>query len=134
MNAKQTADQDIRVGEATVVEGPAEQPPFIAVFEDDGETGFFYALDTTRGENPVVDALHIYDVAAVTDKHLPSKVQIVWSEDDRKVGLLINGYPHAVFDFAAKRGYCRSGFPPPSGGEWSAQGHEWDDAALKLFV
>ena len=97
------------------------------------QTGFFYALDTTLGENPIVDAVHIYNVEAVTDKHRASKVQIVWSEDDRKLALLINGYPHAVFDFAAKRGYCRSGFPPPSG-DWSTHGHAWDDATLKLFV
>jgi hypothetical protein len=46
--------------------------------------------------------------------------------------LTINGRAHAVFDFAAKRGYCRTGFPPPSK-RWSAEGHAWDDAALRLF-
>jgi hypothetical protein len=134
MAAKEVAKQEIHVGKEVVVEGASPSPPFVAVFEDDGETGYFYALDTTRGENPILDALHIYDVESVTDKHLPSNVQIVWSMDDRKVALLINGYPHAVFDFTAKRGYCRSGFPPPSEHEWSAQGHEWDDAVLKLFA
>ena len=134
MAAKQVAEQDIQVGKEVVVEGPSPTPPFAAVFEDDGETGYFYALDTTRTENPIVDALHIYDVESVTDRHLPSKVQIVWSMDDRKAALLINDYPHAVFDFTAKRGYCRSGFPPPSEDGWSAQGHEWDDSVLDLFA
>jgi len=117
------------------VEGPSPSTPFAAIFEDDGETGYFYALDTRQEENPIIDALHIYEVEAVTDKHRPSNVQIIWSLDDRKAALLINDYPHAVFDFDAKRGYCRSGFPPPVGDTgWSADGHEWDDSALQLFA
>jgi len=91
-------------------------------------------LDTTQGENPILDALHIYDVESVSDRHRPSKVRIVWSPDDRKAALLINDYPHAVFDFARKRGYCRNGFPAPGADEdWSAGGHEWDDSVLQLF-
>jgi hypothetical protein len=134
MPAKQVATQEIKVGKEIVIEGPSPTPPFVAVFEDDGETGYFYALDASREENPILDALHIYDVEGVTDRHLPSQVQIVWSMDDRKAALLINDFPHAVFDFVARRGYCRDGFPPPAeGDEWSAGGHEWDDAVLEFF-
>ncbi|MBT2145443.1 DUF2251 domain-containing protein [Rhodanobacter sp. LX-100] len=47
--------------------------------------------------------------------------------------MLINGYVHAIFDFSATRGYCRTGFPPPSkSGGW--HGHDWDDSAFKLFA
>jgi hypothetical protein len=135
MPVKLVAEQEIKVGEALVLEGPSPKEPFAAVFEDDGDSGYFYALDTTRAENPIMDALHIYEVEGVSDRHLPSKVRIVWSLDDRKAALLINDYPHAVFDFAAKRGYCRSDFPPLTGDtEWSAQGHEWDDSVLELFA
>jgi hypothetical protein len=134
MPAKKVAAQEIKVGNEFVIEGPSPTPPFVAVFEDDGETGYFYALDTTREENPILDALHIYDVEGVTDRHLPSTVQIVWSMDDRKAALLINDYPHAVFDFVARRGYCRDGFPPVEGeGGWSPDGHAWDDAVLEFF-
>lgn len=133
MAVKLIAEQQILVGEATVVEGASPTPPFVVVFEDDGETGYFYALDTSRADNPILDALHIYNVASVSDRDLPSTVQIVWSQDDRKAALLINKYPHAVFDFAAQRGYCRSGFPPPSSTGWTQHGHEWDDSAQELF-
>jgi len=135
MSAILAIAEEIRVGEKIVVEGPSPPPPLEAVFEDDGESGYFYALDHSREDNPVVDALCIYDVEGVSDKHLPSKVQIVWSPNHRKAALLINNYPHAVFDFDARRGYCRTGFPSDSGAEagWSPTGHEWDDAALDPF-
>lgn len=124
------------MGNELVVEGPAPTPPFEAVFEDDGETGYFYALDHLRSENPIVDALHVYNVEDVADRKLPSQVRIVWAPDHLHVALLINDYPHAVFDFVARRGYCRNGFPPEcvSDAGWSVDGHEWDDSALDPFL
>ena len=128
-----TKEQTIRVGEKVVIEGPSPSALFSVVFEDDGETGYFYALDVSRQEDPILDALHIYDVVAVTDRDLPSQTQIVWSADGLKAALVINGYVHAVFDFEAKRGHCRDGFPPPLGDWREQQGHDWDDRALDLF-
>ena len=134
MPANLVAEEEIVVGRKVVIEGPSSTSPFVAVFEDDGETGYFYALDTSREENPIVDALHIYDVESVTDRDLPSTAQIIWSFDGLKAALLINDYPHAIFDFEARRGCCRDGFPPPaSDAGWSPSGHDWDDAALEPF-
>lgn len=105
---------------------------YSVVFEDDGESGYFSACDTSR-ENYIVNAMQIYNANDVIDKHLPSQV-IAWSEDGLKAGLFINRYPHAVFDFKAKRGYCRTNFPPPSN-EWSEfhENHEWDGRAIDLI-
>jgi hypothetical protein len=133
MPVKLVAEQEIRVGQPSVVEAASPTPPFVVVFEDDGTTGYFYALDTSRGDNPIVDALQIYNVAAVKDRHLPSKVQLVWSQDDKKAALLINKYPHAIFDFVACRGYCRTGFPSPKKTGWTQQDHKWDAKAEELF-
>ena len=127
------AQQDIRVGEPSVVEGVSPTLPLAVVFEDDGDTGYFYALDKSRPDNPIVDSLHIYNVASVSDKNLPSTVQIVWSQDGKKAALLINRYPHAIFDFEACRGYCRTGFPPPAKDGWTKHGHEWNNKAEELF-
>ena len=82
MAVKLVAEQQIRVGDPVLVEGASPTPPFEVVFEDDGETGYFYALDTSRRDNPIVDAMQIYNVAAVKNRHLPSTLQIVWSPDD----------------------------------------------------
>jgi hypothetical protein len=133
MAVKLIAEKEIRAGESVVIEGASPTPPFAVVFEDDGTTAYFYALDASRSDNPILDAMHIYNATAVTDKSIPSKVQIVWSQDDRKAALLINRYPHAIFDFSAKRGYCRSGFPPPAKNGWTEHDHKWDDKAQELF-
>ena len=127
-----TVEQEISVGKPVVVDGLSPVTRFAVVFEDDGDTGYFYGLDTTRKDNRILDALHIYDVKGVTDGDVPSVVQIMWSTDGLKSALLINKYPHAIFDFEAKRAYCRTAFPPPIE-SWSAEGHEWDDKALGLF-
>ena len=127
------AEEMIIVGKDTLVEGASSSTQFAVVFEDNGETGYFYACDMSR-ESSVVDAMQIYNVNNVTDKYLPSQVVIAWSEDGLKAGLFINRYPHAVFDFTSKRGYCRTNFPPPSK-EWSAfhEDHEWDENAIELI-
>jgi hypothetical protein len=130
-----TAEQEFLVGRPTVVEGAAPEGPFVAVFEDDETTGYFYALDTSKEDQPIQDALQIYNVASVTDRANPSIAKIGWSLDSQKVALLINDHPHAVFDFSSKQGYCLTGFPPAAGdGVWGSQGHEWPDAAIELFA
>ncbi len=126
------AEQKFTVGKQIVVNCNSPKNSFAVVFEDDGETGYFYGLDTSREENPILDALHIYNVNNVTDKDIPSVVQIVWSDDGKKALLMINEYPHAAFDFVAKRGYCRTNFPTPDH-KWTKYGHEWDDSVMKLF-
>ena len=120
------------VGKATTLESVSPSSKYAVVFEDDGDTGYFYALDTSKVDNPIVDALQIYNVRSVIDGQTPSIVEVTWSKSGEQAALLINSYPHAVFDFAGKRGYCRSGFPQPAG-EWSAHSHEWNDSALDFF-
>lgn len=59
-------------------------------------------------------------------------MQLAWSADGLKAAVLINGWPHAVFDFEGRRGYCRTGFPPPNP-NWTGHDHAWDDRAVELF-
>ncbi len=113
---------------------PCDSPanPFSVVFEDDGDTGYLYACDQSRAENPILDALQVYDVASVADRERPSTLQVAWSDDGLKAVAIINRYPHAVFDFEARRGYCRTNCPPPDPA-WTSHDHAWDDAATHLF-
>jgi hypothetical protein len=129
------AQKTLVVGKGMVMKGPSPlENGIVAVFEDDGETGYFYAMDKSWGIQPIVDALHIYNVESVQNAQLPCTVQILWSADGQKAALVIDEFPHAVFDFAARRGYCRSGFPPPDPNiRWTTHPHDWDDAALELF-
>ncbi len=128
-----TARETLRVGAPVIVTCQSEDQPLATVFEDDGETGYFYALEL-RHERQIVDAVHIYNVDAVLDRNRDSEVEILWSADNLRSLLLIDGYPHAVFDFSAKRGYCRTGFPTTATrGSDAWQRHEWADSLVDLF-
>jgi hypothetical protein len=126
------AQQRFFPGQAFALSAPSHRTSFAAVFEDDGETGYFYGLDNSRRDQPILDALHVYNVKDISDRSVESLAQIMWSVDGLKVALLINKYPHAVFDFAKRRGYCRTAFPPPAPG-FSSEGHQWSEKVLKHF-
>ena len=121
----------VRVSEAKVVESDSPVGRYRCVFEDDGATGYFYALDTTRAGNPIVDAMHVYDAARVSDRENACQLHIVWSADGLKSVLFLNSYPHAICNFENQRGCCRTGFPPTAilgGGS-----HAWDEAEMDHF-
>src|SRR3990172_6016251 len=92
-------EQTFNVGEDTFIDSTAGNNNAV-VFEDNGETGYFYVLN--RNNEVILDALHVYNVANVTDKHKPSVLKILWTEDLTKAFLSINNYYHAVFDFQNK--------------------------------
>jgi hypothetical protein len=119
-------------GTPVVLECASPGGPWVAVFEDDGETGYFYAVDLEFDpEKPIVDALGVYNV-----DELPRRLRLVevgWSDDGSKAMLRVDQHPEAVFDFTARRGWCRSGFPARTHTGWSDHPHAWDDAALDLF-
>ena len=113
MNNKPTLliyeDQTFTIGQDTFIDSTAENGNAV-VFEDNEETGYFYAVDRNHNLN-ILDALHIYNVADVIDKHKPSTIRILWTVDFMKAVLSINNYYQAIFDFKEKAGYCRNGFP-----------------------
>jgi hypothetical protein len=126
-------EHTFQVGSDVFVAEDAPGGRYSAFFEDDGETGYFYAVDLGKPNNTILDAVHIYNVAKVLDRDRPSTLTIVWSEDGSKCALLINGHAHAAFDFAAKRGYCRTNFPNfanEAEGSWSKSDHGWSDDAV----
>ena len=135
MKALTGTEQEFTPGADTWVASDSPSTDFSAVFEDNGETAHFYAYDRARAarrEMAILDALHIYNVKDIADRERPRVLRIIWSDDGMQSALLINGHAHAVFDFAAQRGYCRTGFPPPSA-TWSVAGHSWSDEALRAF-
>jgi hypothetical protein len=121
-------------GDKTFYASDSPTSSFSGVFEDDGDTGYFYAYDRAAPEDErVLDACHIYNAARVVDRDRPSSVEVIWTHDGLKAALLINGFAHAVVDFPGRRAYCRSNFPPPTG-PWRAQSRApWDDALINDF-
>ena len=50
-----------RPGSREALEASSPSRPWMSVFEEDGETGYFYALDRERWHgNRIVDAIQIY--------------------------------------------------------------------------
>jgi hypothetical protein len=106
------------------------------VFEDDGQTGYFYAYERSldgKGGGKILDACHIYDIRNVVDREIASEAAIIWTTDGLKAALLLNGNAHAVLDFAGGCGYCRSNWPPPGGAWQSALRAPWTDELLNQF-
>jgi hypothetical protein len=132
----------LHVGNPTVFETYADRTPFGAVFEDDGKVAYLYALDTRRSTDCIVDSVWIYDVSALNtrpqadgdalDVFAEHAVDLVWSPDQQRVVLLLDGQPKAAFDFECHRGYCRANFPASSA--WSPSGHAWDDRVVDFLA
>ena len=82
-------EETFKVGTDTYVSSISPMERYGVVFEDDTETGYFYALDFDKKSMPIVESLHIYNVDNVIDKDIPSILHIVWSSDGMKSMLLL---------------------------------------------
>jgi hypothetical protein len=49
----------IVIGKEIEIFGESHKGRYATVFEDDGETGYFYALDAEKTDNQICDAMHI---------------------------------------------------------------------------
>jgi hypothetical protein len=100
------AEAKITVGTPdTLLESTVAAGERSVIFEDDGTTGYFYAV-RPGAELEMLDALHVYDVANVTDRQIPVTVQIFWDEAESAAVLLINGrnaFPPARNEQTLKR-------------------------------
>jgi hypothetical protein len=123
-------EQTIAVGEAVVIEASSPVGSLAVVFEDDGDTGFFYAVDVSGDELRILDAMHIYTVVDVSDREIPPMLKLIWNTGGTRAALLVNDRLHAVFDFVARRGYCRDDYPePPAESDWIRR--EWSELDLE---
>jgi hypothetical protein len=105
------AEAKVTVGTSdTLLESTAAAGERSVIFEDDGTTGYFYAI-RPGAELEILDALHVYDVASIADRQIPVTVQIFWAENRAAAVLLINGHSHALYDFERSVGFCRNAFP-----------------------
>jgi hypothetical protein len=120
-----------RIGDKLVMQADAPSREVTVVFEDDGDTGYIYALAPTPvGELELLDALHIYN-AEDNLRGADVKLEVLWSDDSSLAGLRVNASLWALFDFTAETGWTRSNFPPPAG-RWRMGGArpDWDDSLV----
>ncbi len=109
-------EQSFIAGEDTFINSASSENNYAVAFEDDTETGYFYALALNKvtGGQQILDALHIYEVGEIEPAKKPGKIKIIWSTDWLRCALVVNNYCQAIFDFANHGGYCRNAFPPPN--------------------
>src|SRR5438093_5940102 len=101
---------------------------FGVVFEDDGDTGYFYA--TSERADKILDALHLYNFRDPPKPSRGDRLLIVWNPMVEKAGLFYNDRFQAIIDFKNQAGCCRSGFPPKFG-TWCRSLHVWNDEMKK---
>ena len=67
----------------------------------------------------------------------PQRIASVeWSRNGLQAVLYLDGTPQALFDFEARRGYCRMNFPnfmEEKGDIWNKSSHAWSEEALQQF-
>ena len=124
MNGYLMQELELVQGEDNFLESFSPESRYGVVFEDDGDTAYFYAVekDESGGGLKVLDALHIYEAPDPDDPPPPgtgegsgkSKLLIVWSRDWMKCALVLDGNCQAIFDFEAQGGYSINEFPPPN--------------------
>lgn len=126
-------EQPFVPGEDTFIESFSAENNYGVVFEDDGETGYFYAVEKDK-DGPglrVLDALHIYQadeflaakeaIAGASGGAPPkeqtektSRLLIIWSRDWMKCALVVDGQCQAIYNFETQGGYNINEFPPPN--------------------
>lgn len=116
MNGYLMQRQQFVRGKDLFVESYAPENRFGVVFEDDGETAYFYAVekDPSGQGQRILDALHIYEQDQAETDQAPSSLMLIWSRDWLKCALVIDDQCHAVFDFEKQGGYNINEFPPPN--------------------
>jgi hypothetical protein len=129
MNGYLMQERQWTPGEDLFAESFSPESPYGVVFEDDGQTAYFYAVEKDKEGTGlrVLDALHIRETGVEPEEEenapdepaegaapKPSRLQIVWSKDWMKSALVIDGLCHALFDFIAHGGYNINEFPPPN--------------------
>jgi hypothetical protein len=129
---RQEPAQVVRIGTPMVMRSDMPGRAWSLLFEDDGQTGYFYAVEGREPAMEMLDALHIYN-AEDELRGTDCRIELVWSKDGQKGGLRINGTLWAAFDFEHEQGRCRSNFPQPAGRWKMAFRPPWTEALIRQF-
>ena len=107
------------------------------VFEDDGTTGYLYALKPAENGDaigPIADAVLVYQYTEGNPRQHSAELQFQWTDSGSCCGLVLDGHLYALFDFDTQTGFSISGFPPASEtGGW-ARSKEMADAHKLLSI
>ena len=107
-----------RVGTKAAYQSVSSDARLRCIFEDDGDTGYLYALDHSDGSaQPIKDAVNIYNVGTAIGQEVTFEFR--WSPDGRCCLMKLNNESIAFADFDEKQLLARSNFPSVS--TWTQQ-------------
>ncbi|WP_431212576.1 DUF2251 domain-containing protein [Puia sp. P3] len=137
MNGYLMQEKQWTPGEDLFIESFAPENRYGVVFEDDGESAYFYAVEKDGDGSGlrILDALHIHqreEDALDSPAGGGRPLLIVWSKDWLKCALVIDGFAHALFDFEAQGGYNINEFPPPNE-FWTKGDRKLTDELIRKF-
>lgn len=105
------AKASIRPTDKVIIEATSPNNNRHCVFEDDGETGYFYALEKDASSYSMVNALLIYQYPNGNTDDRPFSLELKWSEQSHMCALVISDGLHGLFDWNNQVAYNGSGFP-----------------------
>lgn len=82
---------------------------FGAIFEDDGQHGYFYLCSLNPKE--ILSHVEIYQTADLPVPMREEHIQIYWAEHGQRAALSIRGWPLAVFDIPSRNGWLLPELP-----------------------
>ena len=126
-------NQKITLGEEIFIDSVSLDNNYEVIFEDDTDTGYFYGAERNKNTNElrILDMLLIYDVEAIIKFERTVTLNIIWSVNWTRCGLILNNYCHAVFDFEKQSGYNRHEFPAPV--LWKGHNRKLTDEMVAFF-
>lgn len=96
------------VGTPAVIESLSHVRPHGVLVEDDGDTGYLYAVAALDdGGIRILDAVPLYAVGRTADRGAMCAARLSWSADGMKALLALDAVAYAVFDFSTRTGRSR---------------------------
>jgi len=121
---------DHTVGTECFLDSVSPSTQYAVVFEEDGATGYFYALDTSLSGQQIVNAVHVYNVGEGQRAGEVVHLEVVWSADGLRAGLKRNDQLAAALDFSSSTGW-QHGKPHAANGAWRTVA--WDTKVDSWF-
>ncbi len=93
-----------KMSKTFILESLNSSESLAGVFEDDGSTGYLYLYDLNAPEGEKIkDALQLYllEEAQVAE----NDIKLMWSKDESKIGISIEGKIWGVFDLKSGKKY-----------------------------
>src|SRR5687768_4983642 len=98
-------NEEIKPGEGCFIQSESAEHAFVVVFEDDNETGYFYAAEKdATGSLSILDMLFVYDAQQVSAKEKKAKLSILWLTNCRRFALIFINTAILFFNFKTKEG------------------------------